>query len=169
MVIANCEPRDLEAILKLYEAARVLQAERKMVVWPFFENSLMEQEIAEKRQWKLIVNSEMACNWAITFSDKEIWEEKDQNDSVYIHRIATNPAFRGQRFVNTIVDWARNYAREQGKKFVRLDTLGNNTKLIQHYSAAGFNFLGVVQLRDTSKLPLHYQLERDCLLFELEA
>ena len=111
----------------------------------------------------------MACNWAITFSDKEIWEEKDQNDSIYIHRIATNPAFRGQRLVKNIVAWAKNYAREHGKKFVRLDTLGNNTRLIQHYTEAGFNFLGVVRLADVSKLPLHYHREPDCLLFELEA
>ena len=169
MIITNCEPGDLKTILMLYEAARVLQTERKMVVWPILDNSLMEQEITEKRQWKLMINNEMACNWAITFSDKEIWEEKDQNDSIYIHRIATNPAFRGQRLVKNIVAWAKNYAREHGKKFVRLDTLGNNTRLIQHYTEAGFNFLGVVRLADVSKLPLHYHREPDCLLFELEA
>lgn len=169
MLITNCEPRDLETILKLYEAARALQAERKMVVWPVFENTLMEQEITDKRQWKLVIDNEMACNWAITFSDKEIWEEKDQNDSIYIHRIATNPAFRGQRFIKNIVAWARDYACNQGKKFIRLDTLGNNKRLIRHYTDAGFNFLGVVQLADTSKLPLHYQREPDCLLFEMDA
>lgn len=169
MIIINCEPGDLASILKLYEAARVLQTERKMVVWPVFENSLMEQEILEKRQWKLMIENEMACNWATTFSDKDIWGEKDQNDSIFIHRIATDPAFRGRRFVKSIVDWARHYAKQNGKKYVRLDTLGNNTKLIQHYTEAGFDFLGIVRLSDVSKLPLHYHREPDCLLFELEA
>ena len=105
----------------------------------------------------------------LPFQIKKFGEEKDQNDSIYIHRIATNPAFRGQRLVKNIVAWAKNYAREHGKKFVRLDTLGNNTRLIQHYTEAGFNFLGVVRLADVSKLPLHYHREPDCLLFELEA
>lgn len=167
MIITNCEPRDLATILKLYDAARALQAERKMVVWPVFENSLMKKEIAEKRQWKLVMDNEIACNWAITFSDKEIWEEKDQDDSIYIHRIASSPAFRGQRFIRNIVLWAKNYANEHGKKFVRLDTLGHNSRLIQHYTEAGFNFLGVVRLADTSNLPLHYQREPACLLFEI--
>jgi len=168
MIITNCEPGDLGIILDLYESARALQTEKKMVVWPVFENSLMEQEISERRQWKLMIDNVLACNWAITFSDKDIWEEKDKNDAIYIHRIATNPVFRGQRFVKNIVEWARDYAREQGKKFVRLDTLGNNTRLIRHYTDAGFNFLGIVRLLDTSKLPLHYQREPDCCLFELE-
>ena len=169
MIIRNCEPADLENILSLYESARALQAERKMVVWPEFENNLMEQEIVENRQWKLVIENEIACNWATTFSDKNIWEEKDNNDAVYIHRIATNPAFRGKRFVKNIVDWAKRYAKAHDKKFVRLDTLGNNTRLIQLYTEAGFNFLGVVKLADVSKLPLHYHREPDCLLFELEA
>lgn len=169
MTITNCEPADLNTILRLYAAARALQAERKMVVWPVFESSLMEQEIMENRQWKLVIENDVGCVWATTFTDKDIWEEKDKNDAVYIHRIATNPAFRGRRFVKNIVDWAKIYAKANDKKFVRLDTLGNNTRLIQLYTEAGFNFLGVVRLADVSKLPLHYHREPDCLLFELEA
>lgn len=165
--IENCTPEDLPAILQLYEAARALQARRQMVVWPVFETTLMETEIRENRQWKIVLDGAMACNWATTFADKDIWEEKDRNDAVYIHRIATNPEFRGNNFVRRIVDWAKSYARSNEKQFVRLDTLGKNTKLIEHYTAAGFDFLGIVRLANTERLPLHYQREPDCCLFEL--
>ena len=57
------------------------------------------------------------------------------------------------------MQWAREYAKQTGKQFVRLDTLGNNTKLIEHYTAAGFQFLGMFELTDTSNLPDHYQKE----------
>ena len=166
-VIKNCKPADADSILALYDAAMNLQKQKNMVVWPKFEKIFIENEIREGRQWKLVAGGEIACNWAITFTDKEIWAERDKNDSIYIHRIATNPSYRGNRFIDDIVDWARTYARSQGKQYVRLDTLGNNTRLIQHYTSAGFKFLGISRLHNTQGLPAHYQQEPNCCLFEM--
>src|SRR5215813_12683776 len=115
MEIKNCELSDVDAILKLYDAAMQLQTEKKMVVWPLFERSFIEKEIEEQRQWKLVMGNEIACNWAITFEDKQIWGKMDNNNSIYIHRIATNPKFRGHRFVDLIVSWAKYYAFSIGK------------------------------------------------------
>ncbi|MBS1533324.1 MAG: GNAT family N-acetyltransferase, partial [Bacteroidetes bacterium] len=102
-----------------------------------------------------------------TFEDREIWDERDKNDSIYIHRICNNPASRGKRYIDNIANWARDYAVQQGKQYIRLDTLGNNTKLIRHYTSAGFEFLGIFRLTDTANLPGHYQKEPDCCLFEM--
>lgn len=167
-LIKSCLLNDADAILALYNAARHLQTQKKMVVWPKFERSLIEEEIREERQWKLVIDDEIACNWAITFEDKEIWEERDNNDAIYIHRIATSPVFRGNRFIDGIVAWAKAYALSKGKRYIRLDTLGNNTRLIDHYKSAGFNFLGIFQLKSTKNLPAHYQDEPNCCLFEME-
>jgi len=167
MEIKNCLLNDTNEILSLYEAARNLQTQRKMVVWPTFEKSFIEKEINEERQWKLVIDNVIACNWAITFKDKEIWGDKDKDDSIYIHRICTNPKFRGNRYIEKIVEWAKIYALQLGKQFVRLDTLGNNTKLIEHYSLAGFNFLGMFILTETATLGRHYQDEPNCCLFEI--
>ncbi len=168
MEISNCLLSDADEILSLYEAARNLQTHRKMVVWPFFDKDFIEHEIIEERQWKLIVEGTIACNWAVTWSDREIWGEKDKNDSIYIHRICNHPNFRGNRYIDTIVQWARAYAKQHGKRFVRLDTLGNNTRLIELYTSAGFTFLGMFILTDTASLPGHYQKEPNCCLFEID-
>jgi GNAT superfamily N-acetyltransferase len=168
MEITNCLMSDAGEILLLYEAARDLQTQRKMVVWPSFEKSFIEREIQEKKQWKIVFENNIACNWAISFEDREIWGQKDNNDAIFIHRICTNPTLRGNRYIDLIVNWAKEYAREMGKQFVRLDTLGNNTRLIAHYTSAGFNFLGMFELTDTANLPLHYQNEPNCCLFEID-
>jgi len=167
-IIENCLMDDADEILSLYQSARELQTTKGMVVWPVFEKRLIEKEIKELRQWKLVIEDTIACNWAITFSDKDIWGEKDKNDSIYIHRIATNPNFRGNRYIDRIVSWAKEYAKQRGNRFVRLDTLGNNTGLIEHYTSAGFQFLGMFELIDTSNLPGHYQVEPNCCLFEID-
>ena len=168
MEIKNCLIGDVDEILLLYEAARNLQIQQKMVIWPSFEKAFIEKEIMEKRQWKLVTGDLIACNWAITFEDKEIWGQKDKNDSIYIHRICNNPTLRGNRYIDTIIDWAVKYAGQINKQFVRLDTLGNNTRLIQHYTSAGMKFLGMVTLTDTENLPGHYQKEPNCCLFEID-
>lgn len=167
MTIENCLVTDSDEILSLYEAARNLQTQRKMVTWPFFEKSFIEREIKEQRQWKIVIDTIIACNWVIAFEDKEIWGEKDKNDAIYIHRICTTPTSRGNRYIDTLVKWSIDYAKQIGKQFIRLDTLGNNTKLIEHYTSAGFTFLGMFTLTDTANLPAHYQREPNCCLFEI--
>jgi len=167
MEIENCNAEDIEEIFRLYAIASAYQkAKQTVVVWPKFERKLVETEIAENRQWKLLIDNAIACNWATTFSDEKIWEERNADAAIYIHRIATNPDYRGKNFVSLIVDWAIKYAKTMGKNFVRLDTLGNNTGLIEHYTNAGFNFLGIFNLKSTEGLPDHYHNVPACL-FEI--
>jgi len=168
MKIENCVSSDVIEIFRLYGIASAYQkSKEKVVVWPNFERILVETEINENRQWKLIIDNQIACVWATTFSDEQIWEEKNSDAAIYIHRIATNPKFRGRNFVSIIVDWAKEYALTMQKDFVRLDTLGNNVRLIKHYTNAGFNFLGMFDLKNTSGLPDHYHNEPACL-FEIK-
>src|SRR5258706_4770397 len=141
MKIENCVTKDITEIFRLYKIASEYQKSKQtVVVWPEFKKQLVETEIVENRQWKLIIDEEIACVWATAFSDEQIWEERNADAAIYIHRIATNPNFRGKNFISLIVEWAREYTKNKGKDFVRLDTLGNNTKLIEHYTNAGFQF-----------------------------
>lgn len=168
MEIKNCTISDIDEIFRLYKIASDYQKEKKkVVVWPDFKRSLVETEINENRQWKMIIDGEIVCIWAIAFQDEQIWEEKNKDSAIYIHRIATNPNFRGRDFVSKIVAWSMDYAKLIDKQFVRLDTLGNNVKLIEHYKNAGFDFLGMFDLRNTDNLPEHYHNAPVCL-FEID-
>lgn len=168
MEIENCTAGDIAEIFRLYRIASEYQKSKQtVVVWPEFERQLVETEVAENRQWKLTIDGEIACVWAIAFSDEQIWEERNADAAIYIHRIATNPNFRGKNFVLLITEWARAYAKDCGKDFVRLDTLGNNVKLIAHYTNAGFRFLGMFDLKNTRGLPGHYHNTPACL-FEIK-
>ena len=168
MTITQCTLDDIPAIMSLYEAARRLQQARQQVVWPFLDADFIAREVAAGKQWKGLVGGQIACNWVVTLEDKDIWEARDQGDAIYLHRIASHPDFRGQRLIDDLVVWAKEFVQKIERQYVRLDTLGNNTKLIAYYQSAGFDFLGTVRLADTSRLPAHYQNEPDCLLFEMQ-
>ena len=156
MEIQNSTPSDIEEIFRLYKMATDFQKGRSLAIWPVFEQSLVEIEIAENRQWKMVIDNKIACVWATTFSDPQIWEDRNTDPSVYIHRIATNPEFRGRNLVENIVESTKQYAKANEKRFIRMDTVGENTGLITHYTKCGFDFLGLFKLTNTDGLPSHY-------------
>ena len=168
MIIKNVTPLDIDKIFTLYKIASNYQKEKKtVVIWPDFNREMVAIEIAENRQFKLLINSEIACVWAITFSDVQIWEDSKGDSALYIHRIAVHPNFRGNKYIDKIVAWAKEFALKKDIQFIRLDTLGENQGLIDHYKNAGFNFLGLFNLKNTSNLPDHYKLAPVCL-FEID-
>jgi len=166
MKILLSKPADLDQIFQLYDAATAYQKEVGIRAWKGFERKLVENEISEKRQYKIVIDHEIACVFLITDNDPLIWQEKDQDPSVYIHRIATNPKFRGKHFVKEIVKWAKQYASDHQRNFIRLDTGSGNQKLNHYYQSCGFNYLGIVKLKDTGNLPAHYK-EGAFSLFEM--
>ena len=156
MEIVRSTTNDLETIFTLYDAAIAYQKAVSHLHWLPFERNRVEVEIDQGRQWKIMVDGQVACIFATAYADPEIWGERSDAPAVYLHRIVTNPAFRGRNFVFHIVQWAKEHGKNLDKKFVRLDTWSDNLRLKDHYLAAGFRFLGNVTPSDFSKLPSHY-------------
>ncbi|MBO9620237.1 MAG: GNAT family N-acetyltransferase [Niabella sp.] len=167
MIIQNSTLKDIDEIFRFYKLATDFQKTKFSVHWPEFERSLVATEIAENRQWKIVIEGTIACIWATTFTDPQIWEERNADPAVYIHRIATNPDFRGNNLVGQIVEWAKQYALANKKKFIRMDTVGDNPGLIAYYTQSGFDFLGLSKLKNTDGLPAHYH-NATVSLFQLE-
>jgi ribosomal protein S18 acetylase RimI-like enzyme len=167
MQILNSSIEDIASIFKLYEEAIIFQKTKFNKHWQGFERTLVETEISENRQWKIVIDEQIACIFAVTYDDVLIWGEKSNDPAIYIHRIATNPAFRGQHFVKAIINWANAFCKLNNKKFIRMDTWGDNEPLIAYYQSCGFQFLGLTTLQKSEGLPKHY--EGACLsLFEIE-
>jgi hypothetical protein len=157
MTIQNTLKTDLQDVFRLYKHATELQNQKGAVPWPTFERNLIEEEIQNRHQWKFTTENTLACVWSTTFEDPLIWKEKNQDPSVYIHRIATNPIYKGNNYVRKILLWAKEYAVQNNKEFIRMDTVGENLGLINHYKNCGFQFLGLSKLEETRGLPSHYQ------------
>ena len=167
MIIKNSELIDIDLIFEMYRIATEYQKQRVDDIWPEFDREMVKNEIIEKRQFKLIIKKQITCVWALTYSDPYIWEEKNNSKSIYIHRLATHQNHRGNNFALKVVEWAKEYALKNNKKYIRLDTVGHNKKLIKHYTNCGFKFLGLTQLSVSKYLPGHYQ-NASVSLFEIK-
>jgi ribosomal protein S18 acetylase RimI-like enzyme len=167
MEIVNATPNDVEVIFDLYAKAIEFQKTVFDKTWLGFDRGLVDTEIAEGRLWKIIEDGQVACIYSVAYADPVIWGENSHESAMYIHRIVTNPEFRGRGYVRTITDWAMDHARTNGLRFVRMDTWGDNQKLIDYYQSCGFTFLGLMTPAASATLPKHYN-SIDLSLFEID-
>jgi len=156
MQILNSDASDINTIFSLYDAAVAYQKTKFDKHWLSFDREMVEKEIEENRQWKIMEGDAVACIFAIAYQDPFIWKEKDNDPSIYIHRIVTNPAYRGKKNIKTIIEWAKKHAKERDKEYIRMDTWGDNEALIKYYVECGFSFLGTVIPTASDHLPKHY-------------
>jgi ribosomal protein S18 acetylase RimI-like enzyme len=139
--ITRSEISDLDIIFQLFADAIQYQEQRGFELWPLFDRKMIEKEIIEGRHWKISIGSEIACVFSVLYSDSLIWKELDKNDAVYLHRIATSKDHKGKNLIVSVRDWAIEHARQSGKRFVRMDTWGNNVNMRDYYIRHGFTFL----------------------------
>ncbi|MNK35205.1 Acetyltransferase (GNAT) family protein [compost metagenome] len=154
--VLNSQTADIDIIFDFYDMAIAHQKKVFNKHWQGFSRELVQTEIAENRQYKILVGGEIACVFAVTFNDKLIWGDRDQ-DAIYIHRIVTHPNFRGYAFVKEIIKWARQYSLDNELKYIRMDTWADNEKLLEYYTGCGFGYVGVVTMQKTDGLPKHYE------------
>lgn len=154
--VKNSQLSDIDVVFDFYDMAIAHQKKVFNKHWQGFSRELVQTEIQENRQYKILVNGKTACVFAVSFTDQLIWSIRD-HDSIYIHRIVTHPDFRGYSFVKEIIKWAKKYASENDIKYIRMDTWADNEKLLEYYTGCGFEYVGVVHLQKSEGLPKHYE------------
>lgn len=167
MKIRNSKSTDIPVIFELYDAATAYQKTVNNKSWRGFERAMVENEMLENRHFVITEGDEVACTFLIAFNNQTLWKDAGADQSIYIHRVATNPKFRGRSYVQKIVEWTVQYAKNNKLAFVRLDTHSGNERLNAHYLNCGFTYKGICTIDWTEDLPAHYQ-DGPFSLFEIE-
>ncbi len=50
-----------------------------------------------------------------------------------LDRMIVNPTFKGQKQLGKVLKWAKQFAKTNNLRYVRMDTWANNSKLIDYY------------------------------------
>ena len=167
MRIENVVTEDIETVFELYDQAIEFQKTVFDKHWLGFDLELVNKEIEEGRLWKIVEEAKIACIYSVTYADPVIWGKNSGESAMYVHRIVTNPNFRGHGYVRVITEWAKTHAAANHLRYVRMDTWGDNQKLIVYYKDCGFAYLGEVTPELSDDLPKHY-VGIDLSLFEID-
>jgi ribosomal protein S18 acetylase RimI-like enzyme len=152
--ILNTTKEDLDKIRWLFEQAMDLQGKNGYIVWSGIDETALEKDIENGLQYKIVQGDDILCIFSIQRNDPFIWRDKDRNDALYLHRIVVNPDFKGQRQFEKVLNWAKDFARQNNLKFVRMDTWADNLKIIEYYKSFGFEFVEYHRTSDAPELPV---------------
>jgi ribosomal protein S18 acetylase RimI-like enzyme len=162
--IVNTVVQDLHFIFNLFEDAICYQKRRGYPVWAGYDKEVLAKDIENKLQYKIIIDSRIACVFSICHSDEIIWRDRERGDSLYLHRIAVNDVYKGQRQFEKILNWAASYAAERKLSYVRMDTWEDNPDLVTYYKSFGFRVAGSLTTPDSTALPLQQRNNKVVLL-----
>lgn len=163
----NTTAEDLDSILWLFEQAMALQGKNGYKVWEGIDRIALQKEIEHGLQYKIVKDNDILCIFSIQHKDPFIWRDRDKGDAIYLHRIVVNPLFKGQRQFQKVLDWAKQSARQNNLKFVRMDTWANNPKIIAYYKSFGFALVENYQTPNAPELPIQNR-NLNVALLELE-
>jgi len=79
----------------------------------------------------------------IDWTDMLYWP-KDPTGAGYIQNFAISRNFQANSIARAMIEWAKEFVREQGRCFIRLHCLASNLPLRQYYERLGFIFRGEV-------------------------
>lgn len=168
-IIENTIESDLKVICWMFDQAILYQKLKKYPVWNGYDVAVLQNDIAQKIQYKIVVNDEIACIFSVCYTDPIIWGEKDKGDAIYIHRIVVNPKHKKQKHFEKIFTWAKNHAIENDFDFIRMDTWADNPNIISYYCSFGFEFLTNFTTPNTADLPVqHRNLKLALLQYKIE-
>lgn len=131
-----------------------LQGKNDYKVWDNIDKIGIEKDIENRLQYKILKGNEILCLFSIQYNDPFIWREKDTGDAIYLHRIVVNRKFKGQKLFEKVLNWAKQFSKQNNLKFVRMDTWADNKKIIEYYKSFGFEFIENYKTTNTSELPI---------------
>ena len=152
--IVNTTNEDLNIIYWLFEQAMELQGKNGYKVWEGIDKNALQTDIDNKLQFKIVKGNDILCIFSIQLNDPFIWRDRDRDDAIYLHRIVVNPNFKGQKQFQKVLNWSKQFARQNSLKFVRMDTWADNKKIIDYYKSFGFEFIEEYKTPNAVELPL---------------
>ncbi len=152
--IIRTTKEDLADIFWLFKQAMELQGKNGYRVWDNIDKIGLEKDIENRLQYKILKGNDILCIFSIQHNDPFIWRDRDQNDAIYLHRIVVNPKFKGQKQFEKVLNWAKQFARQNNLKFIRMDTWADNEKIIDYYKSFGFEFIENYRTTNSLELPI---------------
>ncbi len=154
--IMQAEPDDLSVVLGIFdEAVAGMVAQGNVKQWGTAPFSEVSRIVERFREWLandtfyVALKDEKAVG-AICVNcsyPPYCWQDAPDN-CAYVHPFATSPSVRGQGVGRVLLRFVEEYARQQGKPYLRLDCFAENPKLPAYYENEGFVACGEFSVGD---------------------
>ena len=104
------------------------------------------------------VEGEDACAFILQRRDSQYWSGAAQGEAVYLHKFCVRPDFSHRGMTQSVVEALRALCRDQGIRYIRLDTGLDEKAVRKIYLRAGFKIVDIIDYDNGRSLAL-YELE----------
>lgn len=139
---------DVRVVVDMWNGAAKRLSERGLDQWQYpVRVHNVQAAVAGGTCW-LVTDSFSETVGTITVdrnAQPDLWyPEDDPQDSLYLHRMVTEPRMAGQGLGSALMDWAARRALSDNLSWIRLDAWRSNPGLWDYYLAHGFELVRVV-------------------------
>ncbi len=137
------EEKDLSNIRKVLQEASEFKYSQGDDIWgpkPFTDDEVGKM-IASGNMFVYKVDGGVAASVLLLPNDERMWGEEQggDNTALYVHKLNTGNAFRGQEIGKKVMKLAEDIAGKSGKTKLRLDCPYDNENLYNYYIDLGFH------------------------------
>ena len=164
-MIQKVEIIDLLEIFELTKSCGKYLADKGIFQWNEFYPSLavLEKDIAFNQIYKLTIEYKIVGIIVLTVIEdieyKSVHWISKNSPNLYIHRLAVHPNFQQLGYAQKLMDFAEQFATENGYKSVRLDTFSGNARNMKFYEQRNYTKLEPIYFPKQSELPFYcYEL-----------
>jgi ribosomal protein S18 acetylase RimI-like enzyme len=86
-------------------------------------------------------DGEIAGALRLLWSDPQFWGDRP-DDAAYVHGLMIDRRYARQGLGERLLEWAAHRARQEARRFLRLDCVETNRRLQRYYFERGFRRVG---------------------------
>ena len=151
MIIRPATTADIPALLNLLKRIVPLMHEAGNFQWDdhYPNETVFGQDIAKRQLWVADIDGQLAGVAALTEDQEPEYAQVGFNLSqraIVTHRLAVDPAFRGQGVAVSLLTQAEQLALERGIAFLRIDTNSENQITQKLFPKLGYQYAGEITL-----------------------
>lgn len=161
MIIEKATYIDLEKLYAITQSCGKYLIEKGIFQWNDFYPSkeILENDIHSQQIWKLVVETKIIGMVVLTeIVDNEYKNIKwltENNNNLYLHRLAVEPKFQGKGYAQKLMDFAENFAVQNKYISIRLDTFSQNEHNQRFYKQRNYIQLESIYLPNQSEFPFY--------------
>lgn len=157
MIIRKSTKNDLTALMTIFNEARGTIAKLGINQWQdgYPQEEVISEDIENERSYLVEVDDKICAVFAL-FTDGEPTYDKiyngswltgdNRDDYIAIHRVAVSVAKRGSGISTAIIKYAEDFAKQNNKKSIRIDTHEGNVVMRRMLEKHGLAHCGIIYL-----------------------
>lgn len=165
MTIKRAEAEYIPDVLKIFRACKVALDARGIFQWTDTYPNLEAIVEDEKNGQLFLLQNEESIQGVVTLNEHQDEEyaaiawKFDPKKVLVIHRLAVHPDVWGKGYAQMLMDFAEDFARQNGYTSIRLDAFVPHERVIQFYQKRNYHIRGETYF--SGRKQAFYCMEKD--------